>query len=626
MSENIMDKQSEKLLRKIKKYFIQWSVESFYKELPFYERLEIFKDGTIPSSYNDFINTISGKGGLKKFLISLGQNTISQDYEGSGSDSDFSLGFKEDNFLNIITNNDFYNKYFIEAKEAAFKKVFNNSFDDWFANVKWEELSLSIRINDTDKIQELLPEGIENNMKINIQEYISENAFQAVNRDRESRGLNTLKEQSRLTGKTGKKEEGVLDKKWKVIYDTEKTTISLKNNNNYYLTTNITGCYLMPLNKKIFKDLMYSYAYNKVENKDQLIDLSKAHQNFIKELGEDIDKNKNWLIGIIKSGIYQGLESINPDASKSFLNWWKDNGVNKLLEKKIEILENKEIELKRIGKMVLGASTGKLYKGNLGEVFCKLLIEIAMKSKNEDKDEVAYITGGIRTKKGTQHAVDLMIRFKNAKNNLESLGAQVKTFPSAEEEGYQTFYQQSNLIGEDDINRYLSLDNGEKGDEKGNEFLKRLLNIYLNNNKNEKSYKSIEAFLFSKTDNYIRYKEGNPIKDKYKDIENLKNNFYIFNFRIIPASLIFYFLAQSLSVQNIPNIFYFSKKEEKTNDNDSNNNNKRENLCKNLKESLNIYDNNDDPKKYDASYLNFVGITLRFKGITGNNLVSFNIK
>ena len=50
------------------------------------------------------------------------------------------------------------------------------------------------------------------------------------------------------------------------------------------------------------------------------------------------------------------------------------------------------------------------------------------------------------------------------------------------------------------------------------------------------------------------------------------------------------------------------------------------NLCKNLKESLNIYDNNDDPKKYDASYLNFVGITLRFKGITGNNLVSFNIK
>ena len=76
----------------------------------------------------------------------------------------------------------------------------------------------------------------------------------------------------------------------------------------------------------------------------------------------------------------------------------------------------------------------------------------------------------------------------------------------------------------------------------------------------------------------------------------------------------------------MPIHFYFSKKEEKTNDNDSNNNNKRENLCKNLKESLNIYDNNDDPKKYDASYLNFVGITLRFKGITGNNLVSFNIK
>ena len=297
--------------------------------------------------------------------------------------------------------------------------------------------------------------------------------------------------------------------------------------------------------------------------------------------------------------------------------------MNKRLKKKIESLGNTETELERIGRMVLGASTGKLYKGNLGEVFCKLLIEIAMKLKNEDKDEVTYIPGGVRTEKGTQHAVDLMVKFKNAKNNLESVGAQVKTFPSAEEEGYQTFYQQSNLIGDDDINRYLGL--GNETEPKGNEILKRFLTIYLKNKK-EKYYNWIEAFLFSKTDNYIRYKEGNPIKDKYKDIENLKNNFYIFNFRIILASLIFYFLAQSLSVQNIPNIFYFSKKEEKTNDNDSNNNNKRENLCKNLKESLNIYDNNDDPKKYDASYLNFVGITLRFKGITGNNLVSFNIK
>ncbi len=623
MDKNIMDKQSAKLLWKIKTYFIQWSEESFQKELPFYNRLGIFQDGKIPSSYNDFINTISGKGGLKKFLVSLGKNTIGLNYTGSGSKSDFSLELGENHFLSIITDNDFYNQYFIEAKEAAFKKVFSKSFDDWFKNINWEELSLSIRINDTYKIQKLLSKDVEKNMETNIQQYISKNAFQVVNKDRENRGLNPLDEQRRLMGKEGNKEKGALDKKWEITYNTGTTTISLKNNNNYYLTTNINDYYLMPLNKKIFRDLMYSYAYSKVEDKGQLIDLSKAYQSFKNSLKKDIDNDKDSLIDIIKQGICQGLERTNSKASKFFLNWWKDNGVNELLKKKIEILGNTETELERIGRMVLGASTGKLYKGNLGEVFCKLLIEIAMKLKNEDKDEVTYITGGIRTEKGTQHAVDLMVKFKNAKNNLESVGAQVKTFPSAEEEGYQTFYQQSNLIGDDDINRYLGL--GNETEPKGNEILKRLLTIYLKNKK-EKYYNWIEAFLFSKTDNYIRYKEGNPIKDKYKDIENLKNNFYIFNFRIIPASLIFYFLAQSLSVQNIPNIFYFSKKEEKTNDNDSNNNNKRENLCKNLKESLNIYDNNDDPKKYDASYLNFVGITLRFKGITGNNLVSFNIK
>ena len=64
-----------------------------------------------------------------------------------------------------------------------------------------------------------------------------------------------------------------------------------------------------------------------------------------------------------------------------------------------------------------------------------------------------------------------MIKFKNAKNNLESVGAQVKTFPSAEEKGYQTFYQQSNLIGDDDINRYLGL--GNETEPKGNEILKQ---------------------------------------------------------------------------------------------------------------------------------------------------------
>ena len=84
--------------------------------------------------------------------------------------------------------------------------------------------------------------------------------------------------------------------------------------------------------------------------------------------------------------------------------------------------------------------------------------------------------------------------------------------------------------------------------------------------------------------------------------------------------MIFYFLEQSLTTNNLPNIFYFSetKIDKKTEQSKT--------AGTTLKESLDNIIRTKTFSDYDNVYLNFVGLTIRFKGITGNNLVNFNYK
>ena len=88
--------------------------------------------------------------------------------------------------------------------------------------------------------------------------------------------------------------------------------------------------------------------------------------------------------------------------------------------------------------------------------------------------------------------------------------------------------------------------------------------------------------------------------------------------------MIFYFLEQSLTTNNLSDlskIFYFSETE--TNEKGE----QSKTSWTTLKESLNniFPQKKEDFSAYDKVYLNFVGLTIRFKGITGNNLVNFAI-
>lgn len=643
MNKNLVDNEH---LLKIKSFFKIWSMESFYKELPFYKEIARInqKNNTSNdlnsqfnfSSYDEFISQIAdetGKG-LQKFLVALGQNTISSDYKVIDHELDkkvtnFSLDFEEGSFFNIITSPDFYEKFFLETREKQFEKIFGKTFDDWFSGLDWQELSLAIRINDQDKIEKLLTENVPIDQEVEeIATYLIENEFKSEgeksSNSKNKKSSDSKNDKHALTGRIGddtkikreKRKKQVTYNGWTIEImgeSNESVNVYVAGNNNYYIDQN-TKYYIRPFNKQTFRDKMFKFAMQSYQQKDNndLIDLSTIYNLYKIRLGEEIEEKKTLIMKTFANGVMEGIKACKDKdptntALENFGKWWESSGrsaFNKMLD---------ESTINEITNMLIQITTGNQLKGNLGEILCGILATVATGQK-------AKILGRTLTERGKQHATDLMIIFKNAQNNLKALGAQIKTFPSVEEVGEQVFYEQSNQIGDDNINRYLNpRGNGQR---QGNRILKILIKAYC---KNKNRYNSLEDFLFSKTENYLRYREGTPLKEGAEEIvKNIRNNFYIFNFRIIPASLIFYFLEQSLTTDNLSDlskIFYFSetepdkkKKQSKTSGTT-------------LRESLdNIFPQKKDFHDYDNVYLNFVGLTIRFKGITGNNLVNFNYK
>lgn len=647
MNKNLVDNEH---LLKIKSFFKIWSRESFNKELPFYKEIDRInqKNNTSNdlnsqfnfSSYEEFINQIEDKKGkgLKDFLLALGQNTISSDYQIIDHESDkkvtnFSLGFEEGSFFNIITSPDFYEKFFLEKREKQFEKIFGKTFDDWFVDLDWEELSLNIRINDEEQIVKLLTEHVPTDQNVNmIAAYLVENELKSEDKkssnSKDKNSSDSKNNKQALIGKIAKDREGTevtwTKRKKQIKYrgwiietkgkSNERVKVYIAGNNNYYIDQN-TDYYIRPFNKQTFRDKMFNFAiqaYRQGDKKD-LIDLSTIYKDYESQLKEEINNKKPLIVETFKDGVKKGIEAcedkdVEETASTKFKNWWNDSG-----KSAFERMLDDETTINEITYMLIKITTGNQLKGNLGEILCGILATVATGQKTK-------ILGRTLTERGKQHATDLMIVFKNAKNNLEALGAQIKTFPSAEKVGEQVFYEQSNQIGDDNINRYLNPK--EDRQKPGNKILKILIKEYC---KNENRYNPLENFLFSKTENYLRYREGSPLKKKAEAmVENIRNNFYIFNFRIIPASLIFYFLEQSLTTNNLSDlskIFYFSETE--TNEEGE----QSKTSWTTLKESLdNIFpQKKGDFSAYDKVYLNFVGLTIRFKGITGNNLVNFAI-
>lgn len=242
------------------------------------------------------------------------------------------------------------------------------------------------------------------------------------------------------------------------------------------------------------------------------------------------------------------------EGAQQMIKWLEDK------KDRINFRLNQEKDLKYL--LVGRKDTMKEVKGDIGELIVNLIIEQALQDHLYENSEKFFGTQLGDKNLGTgKVAVDLA---------LNGVGFQVKNFPSFESKEEVLLYHQSNLLynGKE---VYLQNKNGNRYMNKEN--WENLYKFGIGNK--EVSDEQVLNILKESLPNYLRYSE-NIITDisnnkSLKALSELRNNFYIFNFRIIPASIIFSELIKFIekgTKMNILNMFYYTEDDSK--DYDSN--------------------------------------------------------
>lgn len=278
-----------------------------------------------------------------------------------------------------------------------------------------------------------------------------------------------------------------------------------------------------------------------ISDKNKTIKWNKSTtENFLKELSQktgvkiiteyyiiepntnidDIDMLKDDLINfILKVALEMGIKD---DQKKLLNNILKD----KIFQNTIKnYLKNKA------GKnLIIGSKTIEKIKGDLGEFLSTVLIDYALNLSVSFGGDVQTSTG--------EAAVDIFIK---------KMGFQIKNFPRSENTNNPISLYPDQFF----INPKNNKDRRAMTGEEQNLLYKNsiLLARKTTNKKDEKiEAKEIIRMLLTKTfPNFIRYSQN-----FYSDIsltnsfKKITNNFYIINFRAIPASRIFYELIQQI--------------------------------------------------------------------------------
>lgn len=421
---------------------------------------------------------------------------------------------EDNNFLNALRSNYFYNQLVV--------KIISNN------NNATKKLIGSNTIHDF------------------IQQNIKEKAELRDDSSKSRHTINTLRSVIYQLVKTQKKDityEDIMDIK------IEDINIDIEEDSN----NNLSG---IKIRRRKSKDKKRGLIlWDEKDTSNLLKMLEKKFEINFKEKGENfyiLDNQKeissedqnNTLVGIFISTLKNKFPKSK--SVDNMVEWLSKNQIT------IDTRLNQEKELRDL--LLGGKSTMKEVKGDIGELIVNLVIGMLFTTDNIYKDAENFFGTQLGDKNlGTgKMAVDLA---------LQGIGFQVKNFPSFENQDDIYLYHQSNLlyadskvyINKEDGNRYMSNDNwialAKYGN--GDDSLKDdILNI-----------------LKESLPNYLRYSE-NIIQNLPKELETLsqlRNNFYIINFRIIPASVIFHELAQLIinnSKDEILKMFYYTANDE----------------------------------------------------------------
>lgn len=313
--------------------------------------------------------------------------------------------------------------------------------------------------------------------------------------------------------------------------------------------------------------------------------------------------NNNNIVDILSQTFYNVVYDGLKEPSKSSFNkfWYQDNGEISF-KKHLNSIDN----IENMKSLLFDHKTVAKEKGDIGEILVQIFIEsISNNISSQNLGKVDFGTG--------QAAVDVIASIKDRKNELIKLGFQVKNFPYFEEEGTTILYEQSNKIfdSKDSLKRYLGVD--------GLLNLQKLLRSYIDGQKNNNQ---IQDLVFQAIPSYIRYSESyvknNP--DLIK-LSQVKNNFYVINLRFFPASVILYFIAQSINISNKNNdknrLLFFSPTKMSS-----------EGYKHSIFYSDRNFDNSlielaENQSNFVNSALNFRGININFKTPMNKNFLNF---
>lgn len=355
-------------------------------------------------------------------------------------------------------------------------------------------------------------------------------------------------------------------------------------------------------NKKII--LKFRGDNKQLWNQDDTIKVIRQIQE---EYNLQIIKKSDYYIIPIENNMSEDEELINVFCEKlrnaiESIDSYKGQNIEIEQPLKDALVKILKIRGQSARELLIGPKTENKIRGDIGEILVGALNQLGF-------GKTSIFVGDITTSTG-QAAIDLY---------LGKLGFQVKNFPGSEGPNTRTIslYHSVNQITSD------SSDSRNLSEEQRKGIYWNFNNLKKDREIDESKQKIIEI-LKEALPNFIRYaqrytNEEITNNEILKRLSSLRNNFYIVNFRLIPASRIFYELAKSAENVNgfnatIENLFYENSGETKN----LNIDNMLFGQVKKLKQNKNSL--------LEDFYLYFKGIQLDYRelktGSGGKNLIA----
>lgn len=317
----------------------------------------------------------------------------------------------------------------------------------------------------------------------------------------------------------------------------DELTIS---NDRLYMDKNMFFNNMMKLKFDYFKYISKDYAKNNDKNfQADKETMSKIFYNTLK--------------GTLQNNLV--VKDNQADVIGSFDTWWWSKGEKGFLK----MLDNNPTQIYEIASK----STEANVAGMLGETLMGLFL-----SNIQIPNSIVKVLGQSDHGNG-QAAVDLKIMFPDNEGSIKTAGFQIKQYAASESGNKVDLYSDTSLkLSDEHMRRYLEATYLEKI--RAIFFKKSYGSYWLNAKEGERSG-GIKDSSIEETKNilnahlmyFMRYDEAQMKNGTFNELE--QNNFYIVNFRFIPASSLLILAALAINDQmeeeitSTKDFFFFSE-------------------------------------------------------------------